>query len=406
LLALAAIACGLAGVSRSPETRAPITPRPSYRPQRITVAGPGRRQYIAACIAAGAGFAIAGLLSGMSGTFLHTVLGRNSPALAGLAIFIAFAAAAAAQIATRHWSPRHGFCLAIPLLVTGAGLLFLLAWLRVANLGLFLVASALAGIGIGAMGRAALRLLLTVTPASERAERVAGLFLFGYLALSVPVIGIGVALQSLSFRVTIAGFVAVVIATTLAVAPLLLQASTEDDASEVATDKPETARTRGLSLTASMTSTTTRKEHDMTTPNRDSLANGLVTIGEEAVAKSNDALFYDYFTDDYILHSPAGEFDREDLRAYFAALRESFTNYTISRAQLLVDGNFVTARTVMAGRFDKEFAYTPIGTVPPNGKQIEWELINIFRYTDDGHLVEEWVQTDTYDFLRQLGAVE
>jgi hypothetical protein len=48
----------------------------------------------------------------------------------------------------------------------------------------------------------------------------------------------------------------------------------------------------------------------------------------------------------------------------------------------------------------------PIGTVQPNGKQIEWELINIFRYTDDGHLVEEWVQTDTYDFLRQLGAVE
>jgi hypothetical protein len=41
-----------------------------------------------------------------------------------------------------------------------------------------------------------------------------------------------------------------------------------------------------------------------------------------------------------------------------------------------------------------------------HGKQIEWELINIFRYTDDGHLVEEWVQTDTYDFLRQLGAVK
>jgi predicted ester cyclase len=143
----------------------------------------------------------------------------------------------------------------------------------------------------------------------------------------------------------------------------------------------------------------------MTTP-RDSLANGLVRIGEEAVAKSNDALFYDYFTDDYVLHSPAGEFNREDLRAYFAALRASFTDYTISRAQLLVDGNFVIARTVMAGRFDKEFAYTPVGTVQPNGKQIEWELINIFRYTEDGRLVEEWVQTDTYDFLRQLGAVD
>lgn len=59
----------------------------------------------------------------------------------------------------------------------------------------------------------------------------------------------------------------------------------------------------------------------------------------------------------------------------------------------------------MAGRFDKEFAYTPIGKVEPNGRQVRWELINIFRYTDEGRLVEEWVQTDTYDFLRQLGAV-
>ena len=143
----------------------------------------------------------------------------------------------------------------------------------------------------------------------------------------------------------------------------------------------------------------------MTTPERESLATGLVNIGEEAVAKSNDALFYDYYTEDYQLHSPAGAFNRAEIRGYFAALRESFTDFTISRAQDLVDGNFVTARTVMAGRFEREFAYTPIGTVKPNGQQVQWELINIFRYTDEGRLVEEWVQTDTYDFLRQLGAV-
>jgi predicted ester cyclase len=143
----------------------------------------------------------------------------------------------------------------------------------------------------------------------------------------------------------------------------------------------------------------------MSPPDRGSLTEGLVVIGEEAVAKSNDRLFYDYYTDDYQLHSPAGKFNREEIRAYFAALRESFTDFTIRRAQVLVDGNFVSARTVMAGRFDKEFAYTPIGTVQPNGRHVQWELINIFRYTDDGRLVEEWVQTDTYDLLRQLGAV-
>ena len=143
----------------------------------------------------------------------------------------------------------------------------------------------------------------------------------------------------------------------------------------------------------------------MTSPDRDSLADGLARIGEEAVAKNNDALFYDYYTDDYQLHSPAGDFNRDEIRTYFAALRESFTNFTITRAQILVDGNFVTSRTVMAGRFDKEFAYTPIGTVKPNGQQVQWELINIFRYTDEGRLAEEWVQTDTYEFLRQLDAV-
>jgi predicted ester cyclase len=143
----------------------------------------------------------------------------------------------------------------------------------------------------------------------------------------------------------------------------------------------------------------------MSTPDRGSLAEGLVAIGEEAVAKSNDRLFYDYYTEDYQLHSPAGQFNREEIRAYFAALRASFTDFTIRRAQVLVDGNFVSARTVMAGRFDKEFAYTPIGTVQPNGQHVQWELINIFRYTDDARLIEEWVQTDTYDLLRQLGAV-
>jgi predicted ester cyclase len=147
------------------------------------------------------------------------------------------------------------------------------------------------------------------------------------------------------------------------------------------------------------------KVHVMSTPDGGSLAEGLVVIGEEAVAKSNDGLFYDYYTDDYQLHSPAGQFNREEIRTYFAALRESFTDFTIRRAQILVEGNFVSARTVMAGRFDKEFSYTPIGTVQPNGQHVQWELINIFRYTEDGRLVEEWVQTDTYDLLRQLGAV-
>jgi hypothetical protein len=101
---------------------------------------------------------------------------------------------------------------------------------------------------------------------------------------------------------------------------------------------------------------------------RQALADGLVRIGEDAVAKSNDRLLDAYFSDDYVLHSPAGEFNRDQIKAYFAALRASFSGFTISRAQILVDGNYLAARTVMAGRFDNGFAYTPVGNVTATGQ--------------------------------------
>ena len=40
---------------------------------------------------------------------------------------------------------------------------------------------------------------------------------------------------------------------------------------------------------------------------------------------------------------------------------------------MFVDANFVTARTVMASRFDKAFACTPVGTVEPSGRPARWE---------------------------------
>jgi hypothetical protein len=32
------------------------------------------------------------------------------------------------------------------------------------------------------------------------------------------------------------------------------------------------------------------------------------------------------------------------------------------------------------------------------------DLMNIFRFDDDGRIVEEWVRTDNRSLLRQLGA--
>lgn len=40
----------------------------------------------------------------------------------------------------------------------------------------------------------------------------------------------------------------------------------------------------------------------------------------------------------------------------------------------------------------------------PNGQRVVFELINIFRFDDQGRIVEEWIQEDYRSALVQLGA--
>ncbi|WP_308013481.1 ester cyclase [Streptomyces beigongshangae] len=43
------------------------------------------------------------------------------------------------------------------------------------------------------------------------------------------------------------------------------------------------------------------------------------------------------------------------------------------------------------------------GAIAPNGQPMRLELINHFRFDENGRLAEEWVQYDNLGFLRQLG---
>jgi hypothetical protein len=54
--------------------------------------------------------------------------------------------------------------------------------------------------------------------------------------------------------------------------------------------------------------------------------------------------------------------------------------------------------------FTREFTQSPAGPLPPNGARIVMDLINIFRFDENGRLTEEYVRTDYRSLLRQLGA--
>ena len=133
------------------------------------------------------------------------------------------------------------------------------------------------------------------------------------------------------------------------------------------------------------------------------LARELIRIGDEAIATEDDAKLRAYFTDDYVFHGPGGDLNFADLSGYFASLRTAFSNLRIVREQIIVDGNFLAARTAFSGDFARVFMYSPIGRVEPTGQHLEWEVIGTFRYDDGGRLAEEWVQTDYRSFLTKLG---
>jgi predicted ester cyclase len=133
------------------------------------------------------------------------------------------------------------------------------------------------------------------------------------------------------------------------------------------------------------------------------LAVELIRIGDEAIAHENDAALRAYFAEGYVFHGPGRELGFDELRAYFASLRAAFSDLRLVREQIIVDGNFLAARTTFSGDFTGLFTYSPIGPVEPTGQHLEWELIGTFGYDDAGRLAEEWVQTDYRSFLTKLG---
>jgi len=58
------------------------------------------------------------------------------------------------------------------------------------------------------------------------------------------------------------------------------------------------------------------------------------------------------------------------------------------------------ARPGSRGTFVREFTQSPEGPIPPNGRRIVFDLINIFQMDDNGRFVEDYVRADNRSLLR------
>jgi predicted ester cyclase len=138
---------------------------------------------------------------------------------------------------------------------------------------------------------------------------------------------------------------------------------------------------------------------------RDELVAGLIHAGERLLTGEGEPEVDAYFAPDFAFHGPGGtDADYQGLKEWFASLRAAFDDLVIKRGIIIVEGDYVACQTWITGTFVREFTHSPVGLLPPNGSQVVFELINIFRYDDQGHLAEEWIQTDNRSVLRQLSA--
>lgn len=139
---------------------------------------------------------------------------------------------------------------------------------------------------------------------------------------------------------------------------------------------------------------------------REQLVARLRRTGELEVSGEDQAETDSYFdTRQFRFHGPdVFEADYSGLTDYFKAIRAAFDDRSIRRGVTVAEDDYVACQTWIEGTFLREFAPSPAGPLPRNVHRVVWDLLNIFRFDDQGRLVEEWVRTDYRSFLRQLGA--
>jgi len=91
---------------------------------------------------------------------------------------------------------------------------------------------------------------------------------------------------------------------------------------------------------------------------------------------------------------------REGVKEFFKMYLAAFPDLRFDPEDVLSSGDKVVARTKATGTHEGEFM-----GMPPTGKRVDVQLIDIVRFGDDGLAHEHWGVFDALAMMQQLGAV-
>jgi MFS family permease len=192
--------------------------------QRLSVPAETRTIFVTAGTAAFAGFAVMGLFTAVSPSFVAGVIGIGNHAVAGAVASSIFLASATAQLLGKRMAPPRAMALGCALLVLGMVILALA--LQFSSLASLIIAAMVAGIGQGISFSRGLAAVVERTPVDRRAEVSSSYFVIAYVGISLPVVGLGLAAQDLGLRTAGVSFaIAVAVLSAVCLAAVLAQES-------------------------------------------------------------------------------------------------------------------------------------------------------------------------------------
>lgn len=201
---------GLLLVVTVPETVNTVDGPWTYRPQRMNVPQAARGQYLASALLAFVGFAVFGFFTSLAPAFISGQLRIASHLVAGGVTFVVFASSASFQVLSSRW-PRTAQ-LAAGLSLLAAGLATVIAAITSSSLPLLIAGGIVAGSGVGATFKSAIGSVIAISPADTRGEALTGLFLAGYIGMALPVVALGLIMQSLPLVLSVVIFGSVMLA--------------------------------------------------------------------------------------------------------------------------------------------------------------------------------------------------
>ena len=119
----------------------------------------------------------------------------------------------------------------------------------------------------------------------------------------------------------------------------------------------------------------------------------------EEVSNQGNLEVADEIFDRYLAHQPDGsvlERGPEDVKRFQTEFREAFHNMSLSIDDQIAEGDKVMTRVTLRGTHLGEFR-----GLAPTGKEIEIKGVSIFRFSEDGKVVESWDALDQLSLMRQ-----